>query len=252
MQYTVSELAKLSGVSKRTLHYYDEIGLLAPEKVRENGYRLYTQKQVDRLQQILLYREMDLPLAEIKKVLDAPEFDQTRALAQHLEHLQQRKMRMEVLIEMVRRSIRARKGETIMKDTEKFEGFKQRKINENEARYGAEVRAQFGDAVMDASNAKLAGMTQDQWACTEQQQQEIDDLLQKVMQEGDVSGEAAHRLFQVHQAWICAYWKEYSPRAHAGLAQMYVDDERFRAYYEQRVGKGAAEVLRDVIVQFAK
>ncbi|HEX7975780.1 MAG TPA: MerR family transcriptional regulator [Anaerolineales bacterium] len=98
MGYTVKQLSGLAGVSARTLHYYDEIGLLHPEQVGQNGYRYYGEGSLLRLQQILFYKELDLSLQEIREILDQPDFDLVRALESHRTALQRRQRRLDRLI----------------------------------------------------------------------------------------------------------------------------------------------------------
>jgi DNA-binding transcriptional MerR regulator len=134
MEYSVNKLTKLSGVSARTLRYYDEIGLLKPVRVASSGYRFYGRKELDVLQQILFFRELDFPLEEIKKLLTAPGFDREHAFQSHLSELRQKRERLDALINNVTKSIANMKGEIEMPDAEKFEGFKKRlwmKTSEN-------------------------------------------------------------------------------------------------------------------------
>lgn len=116
MEYTVNELAQLSGVSGRTLRYYDSIDLLKPARIARNGYRIYGQEQVDRLQQILFYRALEVPLEEIKQMLDDRHFDRYTALQQHLQVLTEKKTRLEGLIATIEKTIRAMEGEYPMKE----------------------------------------------------------------------------------------------------------------------------------------
>ena len=124
MEYSVSKLARLSDVSARTLRYYDEIGLLKPKRVNSSGYRIYGAREVDLLQQILFYREMDLSLDEIKQIIYAADFDVASALEEHLLQLSRKKARLEALIDTVSDSLQALKGEKMMTDQEKFEAFR--------------------------------------------------------------------------------------------------------------------------------
>jgi DNA-binding transcriptional MerR regulator len=103
MEYTVNELATISGVSVRTLHYYDEIGLLQPMRVAKNGYRLYGQKEVDLLQQILFYRELGVPLKKINEILSTTNYDREEELEKQLAALLQRKSQLEDLIANVKK-----------------------------------------------------------------------------------------------------------------------------------------------------
>ena len=105
MEYKVNELAKISGISTRTLRYYDEIGLLTPDRLNSNGYRVYTQEHVNTLQQILFYRELGVPLDEIKAIITAPDFDRRVSLERHLSALQNRREKINVLIENVAKTL---------------------------------------------------------------------------------------------------------------------------------------------------
>ena len=125
MEYSANKLAKMSGVSTRTLRYYDEIGLLKPVRVASSGYRIYGQAELDTLQQILFYRELGFPLEEIKKLMSAPDYDREQAFLSHLAELHIKRERIDTLINNVTRSIAAMKGEATMSDQEKFEGLKQ-------------------------------------------------------------------------------------------------------------------------------
>lgn len=128
MEYSINKLAKLAGVSVRTLHYYDEIELLSPRRISSNGYRVYGQKEVDLLQQILFYRELGVPLDEIKRMVWSKNYDGIAALQGHLSALKAKRDQIDLLIVNVERTISASKGEIIMSDEEKFEGFKQKML----------------------------------------------------------------------------------------------------------------------------
>lgn len=121
MEYTINELAKTAGVSTRTLRYYDQCGLLPPCRVSPNGYRIYGQKEVDRLQQILFYRELAMPLADIKKILETADFDRMTALENHLSALRAKRGRLDLLISNAEKTIKTMKGETVMSDKEKLD-----------------------------------------------------------------------------------------------------------------------------------
>ena len=245
--YTVHELAALSGCTVRTLHHYDELGLVRAGRAA-NGYRRYGPAEVDRLQQVLLYREAEMPLADIKRLLDDPAFDARDALAGHLRELHARKERLDGLIASVEKTLASMEGDGPMKDEEKFEAFKQGLVDENEKKYGKEVRERWGDDAADASNAKLMGMSVEQYRRTQELEQGVKDALQAAIEAGDPAGEDALRAADLHRQWLCAFWKDgtYSKAAHRGIAEMYVADDRFRAYYEV-VAPGAAEFLRDAI-----
>ena len=252
MEYSIHALAKLAGVSARTLRYYDQIGLLGPKGKTEAGYRLYGQAEVDLLQQILFYRALGVKLSEIARIVQADDFDRLRALESHLSALHARQAQTTALIESVEKTIRSIKGGTEMSDSEKFEAFKQRVVRENEEKYGAEVRAQYGDEQMDAANAKVLGMTQADYERFEALKDEVQQALEAAVRAGeDPAGPAGERIVRLHKTWLGGTWKEYTAGAHKALAEGYVTDERFTAYYDRNVS-GCARFLCDAVQHWAK
>lgn len=246
MEYTVQKLGKLAGVSIRTLRYYDEIGLLKPARISSSGYRIYGQQEVDRLQQILFYKELGVSLESIRDIVTAPSFNGAAALREHHEKLLAKRKQLDTLIANVEKTIAVTKGRRTMTNKEKFEGFKQNLIDENERKYGAEVRAKYGNERVDKSNKKVMDMTQEQYAAAEKLAADVMDTLEKAFATGDPAGELAQKTADLHRQWLCYYWDSYSKEAHAGVAQMYVDDERFTAFYDKK-RPGMAKFLRDAI-----
>ena len=246
MECTVNKLARMSGVSTRTLRYYDEIGLLKPTRITSAGYRIYGCKQVDDLQQILFYKELDFALDEIKALIQVPEFDRGAAFADHLTRLNQKRERLDMLIGNVEKSIIAMKGEFIMADKEKFEGFKQKLIAENEEKYGVEIREKYGDEEVDEFNANFMGLTKEQFDEGERLQKEMEKELAAAFAAGDPAGEAAQKACDLHRQWLCVFYPKYSKAYHLGLAEMYVADDRFRENYD-KIAPGCTEFLRDAI-----
>ncbi len=152
MAYTVKQLADLAGVSVRTLHYYDEIGLLTPDAYGENGYRYYDEDALLRLQQILFFRELDFRLDEIKAIIDRPDFDVLRALQTHRVTLAEKAARLGGLINTVDKTILRLKGELGMSDKELFEGFDE----EKQKQYAEEARKRWGSESVDDSMKRWA------------------------------------------------------------------------------------------------
>ena len=148
--YTVKQLSTLAGVTPRTLHHYDEIGLLKPESVGENGYRYYGEKSMLRLQQILFYRELGFSLDSIRDVLAKPEFQILDALEEHRESLQGRVRRLERLIQTVDKTINHLRGENIMSPKGLFEGFSE----EEQERYAEEAEQLYDPETVRESNRK--------------------------------------------------------------------------------------------------
>ena len=249
MEYTVNKLSKMSGVSARTLRYYDEIGLLKPVRVASSGYRLYGKNELDVLQQILFYRELGFPLDEIKSILYAPEFDKEKSFEHHLAKLDEKRKRLDMLIKNVKSSMSAMKGETIIMDSEKFEGFKQNLIDENEQKYGEEIRAKYGDKTVDSSSAKLKGLSQKQYDEGEELRIAYEKELAEAVKTGDPTGELAQSACDLHRKWLCVFYPDYSKEYHKGLGEMYLADERFKATYE-KIAPGCAEFFRDAINEY--
>ena len=248
MEYTVKQLADLSGVSVRTLHYYHQIGLLNPQQRTDAGYRLYGPTEVDRLQQILFYRELGFSLDQIAPLLDDPNFDRRMALQSHLAALNAQRAKLNDLILTVEKTIRQEAGGIQMTDSEKFEGFKTALIEKNEARYGDEIRSKYGDQTVDQTNTTISSMTPDQYEAWKRLEQEIrTELEQAVLDHSAPDSEAGKHLTELHRQWLMYTWNSYSPAAHKGLAQMYVCDERFTAYYDRNVS-GCTAFLRDAIM----
>ena len=249
MEYSINKFAKLAGVSTRTLRYYDEIGLLMPHRVSTNGYRIYGRAEVDHLQQILFYRELGIPLEEIRTILGAENYEALSSLQSHLDALLDRREQINRLIQNVENTISSVEGERTMKDIEKFEGFKKELVSENEKKYGKEIREKYGDETIDESNQKLMGLTEEKYKEVQDLSERINTLLKQAVEEGDPAGEAAQKACELHKAWLMTFWKKYTREAHRGLATMYVEDPRFSKYYED-IAPGGAAFLRDAIEIF--
>jgi len=249
MEFTIKNLSEISGVSTRMLRHYDKINLLKPSRVAESKYRFYEQKQVDILQQILFYKELDFSLEEIKSLLAASDFDRTRAFAEHLSMLQKKRERFDTLISNVKKSIAAAKGEIKMTNHEKFEGFKQSLIAENEKNFGEEIRKKFGDNAIENSNAKIKNLSQEQFEESERLRIEFEKTIVAALETNDPAGEFAQKAFDLHRQWLCVFYPAYDKKYHLGLADMYLADERFKKHYD-KLAVGCAEFLHKAINVF--
>lgn len=246
MEYTIQKLGKLAGISTRTLRYYDEIKLLIPARINSSGYRIYGQHEVNRLQQILFYRELGLGLEEIKAIIDASTFDEQLALENHHTQLLEKQEQLNNLIQNVEKTIATLKGETTMTNKEKFEGFKKKMVDDNEKKYGKEIREKYGNDTINKSNQKVMDMTEEEMNAINKLGDEVISTLLLAMDSGDPAGELGLKTAELHKKWLMNYWSEYSNEAHAGLSLMYVADERFTVYYDTH-REGAAEFLCDAI-----
>jgi hypothetical protein len=138
-----------------------------------------------------------------------------------------------------------------MTDEEKFDGFKQKLIDDNEKQYGEEIRAKYGDDTVGRSNAKLKGATKEQYAEMERLTAELNDTLKAAFEQGDPASELAQKACELHKRWLCFYWDSYSKEAHLGVSQIYVDDPRFAAHYD-KIAPGCAVFLRDAVKVFCE
>ena len=247
MEYTVKALAELAGVTPRTLRWYDQKGLLRPRRTTEAGYRLYGPEEVDRLQNILFYKELGLGLEAVRELLDAPGFDRLAALQSHLTELEARRERLDALILTVEKTIDEAEGGRPMTDKEKFEAFKRRAVEANEEQYGEEIREKYGSEAVEASNSRILSMTEEehgQWRALEAEI--LSALAAAVRDREDPAGPEGRRIAELHRRWLPCTWTAYTPQAHRGVAELYTADERFTTYYDKEV-PGCAAFLRDAV-----
>ncbi|TCT17043.1 MerR family transcriptional regulator [Natranaerovirga pectinivora] len=246
MEYTVNKLAKLAGISTRTLRYYDEVGILKPARINSSGYRIYGREEVDQLQQILFFRALDVSIDRIKDMMTSPSYNRIETLKDHHNKLLIKRNHLDKLIENVEKTIESDERSMVMSDKEKFEGFKQKMIEDNEKKYGKEIREQYGEDALKASNKQFKNMSQEQYAEFEALGEKILIQLEKAFQEGDPTSELAREVADLHKQWLTFAWGSYSKEAHANIGRMYVEDERFTAFYDKKQ-PGLAAFLCDAI-----
>lgn len=221
MEYTVKEIADLAGVSVRTLHYYDEIGLLSPSRVGSNGYRHYEAPELFRLQQILLYREMGFELKQVASILDRPDFNPLQSLIEHRCALERKIERLQVLIGTVDRTLAKLKGELDMDEKGIFNGLS----SEEQEGYKQEAIELWGTEEVKPSYERWSSYS-------EAQQQKILDEgnaiyadLVECMPNGVESPEAQSVMARWHRN--LRYFYEPSIERMRGLGEMYVNHPEF-------------------------
>lgn len=247
MEYGIRQLSELSGVSARTLRYYDQVNLLKPGRITEAGYRYYGLKEVELLQQILFYKERGFGLSEISEIIYNEEFDELSAMEEHLSKLQARQRDIAEMIDNVKETIASMKGEHVMSDEKRFEVFKKRMVEKNEEAYGKEIRKAYGDKQVDESNAKMLHMTQKEYQTFSKLEKEILESLEEAVRKGQhPEDETGRKIALMHKRWISMTWNQYSVQAHKGVAAMYTADERFKDYYDRNLG-GCAKFLQEAI-----
>ena len=247
MEYSIRELAALSGVTTRTLRWYDQIGLLKPCRIAESGYRYYGPAEVDRLQEILYFRAIGVGLDQIKECLDDPSYDRRTMLKTHLTALEAEQNRVKELICSVRETLEAEERNEAMSDEKKFEAFKQKLVEENEAKYGKEVREKYGEQEADNANRAVLDMSREQY----QNQTELDEAIRSRLESAvkaglAPTGDEGREIALLHKQWLIGTGMPYEVNRHKGIAELYVADERFTAYYDRAVS-GCARFLRDAI-----
>jgi DNA-binding transcriptional MerR regulator len=232
--YTVAELARLAGVSVRALHHYDEIGLLKPAHIGQNRYRYYGPEELLRLQQILIHRELGIPLAEIGAILDAPGFDRLAALAQQREALAEEAKRYAQLVRTIDRTIEKLKGDRAMKDADLYKGVvSPEKRAEYERwlvdRYGPSM---IGDIARSRKGYAAMGEADKQAAMAELKA--VEQGLADAMRLGIAATSTdLDPLLSRMRDWTALMWnKPCPPEAFAGLADLHLGHPDFVARYE--------------------
>jgi DNA-binding transcriptional MerR regulator len=221
MKKTVNEMMKLTGISVRTLHYYDEIGLLKPCETTEAGYRLYNEQDLERLQQILFFRELHFPLKRIQTILDNPAFDKRKALENHKELLLLEHSRLTDLIRLVDTIL---KGESNMS----FQEFDTSEIESAQKKYGKEAEERWGNTdAYAASQKKTSAYGKNEWAAITA---EAEVIYQKFAAHMHLSPSApeVQQLAADWQAHITTHYYTCTKEILAGLGAMYVGDKRFQ------------------------
>ena len=254
MSYSINELAKLAGISTRTLRYYDKQGLLKARRNPENNYRYYEESEVDQLQKILFLKLFNLPLEQIKQVMQTSTETQYQVLRSQRSKLVAQEQYLDDLIRNLDKTLATMKGEAQMTDTEKFATLKKEMINKNERQYGAEIREKYGDPQIDLSNQKFSSLSADELSHFKKLNAEILTELKDFDNTAGVKQDAAKHIFELHKEYLLIIWpkSQYSAEAHKNLAQMYVCDGRFSKYYEEATGNpDAAKILKAIIDYYA-
>ncbi len=230
-KHTVKDLAQLAKVSVRTLHFYDEIGLLKPALVGENGYRYYGREELLRLQQILFYRELGMSLDRIREVLVAKDFDRMKALAQHRQEIERERERLTKLIQTIDQTVASFKGETQMKDEDLYIGFSP----EKQAEYETYLTERYGEAAtanIEASKQKMKGWPKEEAQKIGQEFDSIHLALKGLIEKGATpAAPEVQQVIDQHYKLISRFWKP-DRKSYPGLGLLYIEHEDFRKTYE--------------------
>ncbi len=240
MSYTVKQLSDLAGVSIRTLHYYDELGLLKPESIGANGYRHYGEASLLKLQQILFYRELGFELSSIREIIARPDFDVQAALESHRKSLQGRVERLNRLIATVDATIMSLKGEKQMSKKQLFEAFSE----EQQKKFQQEAEQMYDPAVVRASNEKWkAYSAQEKQRIGEESNQIYADLVAAMP-----AGAGSPQVQAIIERWrrqLDYFWTPDLDQL-VGLTELYNSDPRFKANFD-KVDPKLAEFMREAV-----
>lgn len=246
MLYKVKEAATIVGVSVRTLHYYDKIGLLKPESVSPAGYRLYTDHDLEKLQQVLFFKELGFSLKETNDIINSPEFDRKNALMVHKKLLIEKKSRLEKIIKSVEQTIESIEGGTQMGKKQMFEVFDMTEIETYKEKFAEETRQKYGhtDAYKE-SMKKTSKYTKDDWSRIMARADKINKKIIENMDKGPADLEVQKAVGELRQH-ISDNFYSCTAEIFRGLGDLYVDDERFTANIDKNKA-GLAEFLREAI-----
>ncbi|MCB2178483.1 MerR family transcriptional regulator [bacterium] len=246
MTYTVKQLADMAGVSTRTLHYYDQIGLLTPSEVGANGYRQYHQAELYRLQQILFYKELGLELKHIQEILDQPGFNLIRSLEAHKSALEKETTRLLTLLDTVKNTINHLKGAHPMSDKELFAGWSE----EKQVEYEKEAMQMYDPEKVKQSSRRWKNYTREEKDRIQQQGGNIFQKMAELIPTGPTS-EAAQAQVKAYQDYVTASFYDCTPEIIGGLGQAYTQDPRFQATFDA-IHPDLAEFTSAAFTHYAK
>lgn len=243
--FTVKQLSKLAGVTPRTLHHYDAIGLLKPSRIGDNGYRYYGEESLLRLQQILFYRELDIPLDEIKQIMGRHDFDVLGALRSHKEALLKQARRLDRLIQTVDHTIDYLKGDTKMSEKGLFEGFSE----EQQEKYAQEAEQMYDPETVRESNRKWKGYSAAKKETILAEGKAIYMDMIAVMPKGVASPEA-QAIVERWRRHMDYFWTPNLDQLQA-IANGYAEDARFKANFD-KMHPQLAEFMREAVAVYVK
>ena len=246
MYYKIKEVADMAGISVRMLHHYDKIGLLKPDSINSSGYRIYTNENLDRLQQILFFKELNFPLQEIKIILDNPNFNRKKALENHRQLLLEKKLRLEKIIHSVDKTISSIEGGVKMNKKEVLGVFDMTEIEEHQKKYSEEVKNKYGNtSAYKESNKKTSKYTKEDWNNIMKDWDEIFKKLSNLMDKNPDNNEVQESVHQL-RTHISKNFYNCTPEIFRGLGALYVNDERYTNNIDKHK-TGLSSFLREAI-----
>lgn len=243
MGMKVKEVAELVGISIRTLHHYDQIGLLTPKEITNSGYRLYSEENLETLQQILFFKEIGFTLMEIKKIINSPSFNRKEALVLQRKMLIEKRKKVDKMIETIDKTIKHMAGEIQMTNEVRFEGF-----NVEFNQFEEEARLRWGNQSIDEINAKIKKMSKDEQNDLSDRWDTIFNKLAYLRYQSPESQDVQAAIKEWYD-FLNKNFSKYSLDAFYGLGQLYINDERFTKNID-RYGKGLAKFMSEAMDVF--
>lgn len=242
MEYKINEMAKLAGVSVRTLHHYDKIGLLKPKAVSESGYRFYSEIEIEKLQQILFFKELEFSLNDIKEIINSPDYDRKSVLKTHKKLLQEKRNRLNEVINTLEKTLNSMEGKNIMAKKEMFKGFDMTDVEKHKNEYAKEAKEKYGDSdAYKESEKKTSKYDKADWERITLEGNTIFKSIASNMDK-DPNTEEVQKLVAKWRNHISKNFYNCTPEIFRGLTLTYEYDERFKNNIDQ-FGEGLTEYL---------
>lgn len=240
----VHEVSAISGLTPRTLRWYDKMGLVVPERMPKSGYRIYRTEHLRKLQDVVFLRELEFPLEEIKRIITDPHYNRQRALIRQLELLREKQARLETMVQTLELALAEEQGVYEMNDTERFKGFD---LSRNP--HDKEARERWGNEMVDSAEATIDKLG-------ERGRQEMGEHMQRIFTElsslrntdpaSRDAQDAIGRWFE-----LLNRMGPYSLEMFANLGRMYTDDPRFTKNIDS-YGEGLARFMREAMLVFSE
>lgn len=235
MEYSISQVSRLAGVTQRTLRYYDKMGLLTPSAKTAAGYRIYTEVDLEKLQQILFFRELNFSLTKIKEMISNPNYNRKDALQMQAELLEKKAQRYLKLVQLAKNTLSNIKGGQEMNKEDLFNGFNYEKMIAEQKQYEAEVKERWGNSnAYKISQERTAKLTKKDWEhLNARQMQNLKELCDLYHTDVPPEDPKAQAVVQKQHEFIHNTFYPCSLEMFSCLGNMYIADARFTAYYEK-------------------
>lgn len=250
--FTVSQLATLSGSTPRTIRYYDKIDLLKPTFHDENGYRKYNLEQLDKLQQILYFKQFGFELTSIKAMLDADDYNIVASLEKQQSLLEREVKQKQILLNNLKQMVKYYKGEIKMANSEKFEAFKNELVMQNEEKYGEEISEKYGEVEHQQGINRVKNLSELDYHTGKELEKALIENLDQINEKNlSINSDLSKLVFEQHQQWLKIFNDKYTNDYHLAMADLYENDDRFAQHYNSQSKTDTAPTLIKIIRKYA-